>query len=60
MRRVHSRNKRPYCVISIYLDEKIFRRYPKRFRNETVIPILNDLRDPADQQRAADLDDRHG
>jgi len=35
-----------YCVISIYLDEKIFRRSPKRFRNETVIPILNDLRDP--------------
>jgi GntR family transcriptional regulator len=47
MRRVHSRNKRPYCVISIYLDEKIFRKYPKRFRNETVIPILKDTRDPA-------------
>ncbi|KWV58665.1 GntR family transcriptional regulator [Bradyrhizobium macuxiense] len=46
MRRVHSRQKEPYCVISIYLDEKIFRRHPKRFRNETVIPILNDLRDP--------------
>ncbi|MCK1423049.1 GntR family transcriptional regulator [Bradyrhizobium sp. 182] len=47
MRRLHSREKQPYCVISIYLDEKIFRRSPKRFRNETVIPILNDLRDPA-------------
>jgi GntR family transcriptional regulator len=47
MRRVHSRDKRPYCVISIYLDEKIFRRFPKRFRKETVIPILKDLRDPA-------------
>ncbi|MGY3425451.1 DNA-binding GntR family transcriptional regulator [Bradyrhizobium sp. F1.13.4] len=47
MRRLHSRQKQPYCVISIYLDEKIFRRSPKRFRNETVIPILNDLRDPA-------------
>ena len=47
MRRVHSRNKRPYCVISIYLDEKVFRLSPKRFRNETVIPILHDLRDPA-------------
>lgn len=46
MRRVHSRQKEPYCVISIYLDEKIFRRHPKRFRNETVIPILSDLRDP--------------
>jgi GntR family transcriptional regulator len=47
MRRVHSRDKRPYCVISIYLDETIFRKSPKRFRRETVIPILKDLRDPA-------------
>ena len=31
MRRVHSRKKQPYCVISIYLDEKIFRRFPRRF-----------------------------
>ncbi|HEY0850210.1 MAG TPA: GntR family transcriptional regulator [Bradyrhizobium sp.] len=46
MRRVHSRNKRPYCVISIYLDEKVFRKAPRRFRNETVIPILHGLRDP--------------
>jgi GntR family transcriptional regulator len=47
MRRVHSRNKQPYCVISIYLDEKIFRKSPKRFRKETVIPILKDMCDPA-------------
>ena len=47
MRRLHSRQKQPYCVISIYLDEKIFRKYPKRFRKETVIPILKDMRDPA-------------
>ncbi len=47
MRRLHSRNKQPYCVISIYLDEKVFRKHPKRFRSETVIPILSDLRDPA-------------
>jgi GntR family transcriptional regulator len=46
MRRVHSRKQQPYCVISIYLDEKIFRKSPKRFRKETVIPILNDMRDP--------------
>lgn len=46
MRRLHSREKQPYCVISIYLDEAVFRRHPKRFRNETVIPILNDLKDP--------------
>ena len=47
MRRVHSRNKQPYCVISIYLDERVFRKSPKRFRKETVIPILKDMRDPA-------------
>ncbi len=47
MRRVHSRDKRPYCVISIYLDERVFRKYPKRFRKETVIPILKDMRDPS-------------
>src|SRR4029078_9962823 len=34
-RRVHPRDKRPYCVISIYLDERIFRKHPKRFRKET-------------------------
>jgi GntR family transcriptional regulator len=43
MRRVHSRKRQPYCVISIYLDETIFRKAPKRFRNETVIPILMEM-----------------
>src|SRR6202022_2494048 len=47
MRRVHSREAKPYCVISIYLDERIFRKHPKRFRKETVIPILAEMRDPA-------------
>jgi len=44
MRRVHSKAGRPYCVIDLYLDERIFRRYPERFRNETVIPILCAMR----------------
>jgi GntR family transcriptional regulator len=43
MRRVHSRDGRPYCVISIYLDERVFRLAPKRFRSETVIPVLLEL-----------------
>ncbi len=47
MRRVHSRDKRPYCVISIYLDERVFRKHPRRFRKETVIPILKDMQDPS-------------
>jgi GntR family transcriptional regulator len=40
MRRVHAKAEEPYCVIDLYLEERIFRRHPKRFRNETVIPIL--------------------
>ena len=44
MRRVHSREGQPYCVISIYLDERVFRRAAARFRRETVIPVLLDLK----------------
>mgnify|MGYP001544265167 FL=1 len=40
MRRIHSRQGRPYCVISIYLDAAIFAKHPTRFRKETVIPLL--------------------
>jgi GntR family transcriptional regulator len=43
MRRVHHRDGHPYCVINIYIDEKIFRRSPKRFRTEVVIPLLTSL-----------------
>ena len=40
MRRVHSHEGRPYCVIDIYLDAAIFARRPTRFRREAVIPLL--------------------
>ena len=43
MRRVHSRDDIPYCVISIYIDNHVFRMAPSRFRRETVIPVLLDL-----------------
>ena len=43
MRRVHSRDGERYCVISIYLDHRVFRMAPARFRRETVIPVLTDL-----------------
>lgn len=43
MRRVHSRNGEAYCVISIYLDQRVFRLAPARFRRETVVPVLLDL-----------------
>ena len=45
MRRVHSREGEPYCVINIHLDERIFRRAPRRFRDETVIPLLIAMKD---------------
>ena len=43
MRRVDSRDGEAYCVISIYLDQKVFRMAPRRFRRETVAPVLLDL-----------------
>jgi GntR family transcriptional regulator len=43
MRRVHFRDNQPYCVISLYLEDRIFKMAPARFRNETVIPVLLDL-----------------
>lgn len=43
MRRIHLRANAPYCVISIYLDEAVFRQAPERFRGELMIPILTSL-----------------
>ena len=43
LRRVHTRAAVAYCVIAIYLDERVFRMAAKRFRRETVVPVLLDL-----------------
>jgi len=43
MRRVHSRGDTPYVLIDIYLAADVFRRAPKRFRTEIVIPLLRSL-----------------
>lgn len=43
MRRVHSLDGVAYCVISIYLDERIFQRAPARVRTELLIPLLMSL-----------------
>ena len=43
MRRVHSTDDAAYSVISLYLDERVFRMAPARFRKETVIPVLLEL-----------------
>jgi GntR family transcriptional regulator len=40
MRRVHSREGEPYCVVSVYLARSVFELAPDRFRRELVIPIL--------------------
>ena len=43
MKRVHSRDGERYCAITIYIDNRIFRRAPTRFRREVVLPILVSL-----------------
>ena len=43
MRRVHSREGERYCVISMYIDYRVFRRAPARFRRELVLPVLTSL-----------------
>jgi len=43
MRRVHSRDGQAYCAASIFIDQRVFRLAPKRFRKETVVPVMMDL-----------------
>lgn len=43
MRRVHSRHDERYCVISIYIDHRIFSRARSRFRKELALPVLISL-----------------
>jgi len=43
MRRVHAHEGRPYCVIDIWLDADVFAKHPRRFRQETVIPLLLEM-----------------
>jgi GntR family transcriptional regulator len=43
IRRVHVRQRQAISVISLWLDEAIFKLSPKRFRKELIIPVLLDL-----------------
>jgi len=43
LRRIHSRNGERYCVISIYIDHRVFRRASARFRRELALPVLTSL-----------------
>jgi len=58
MRRVIAR-RAAVCVISIYLDEKIFPEIPKRFRKETGDPILKDMRIRPSAVHGQTADNRH-
>lgn len=44
LRRVHASERQATSVISAYLDERIFKLAPKRFRKELIIPVLMDLK----------------
>lgn len=44
LRRVHASDRQTTSVISAYLDERIFRLAPQRFRKEVIIPVLMDLK----------------
>lgn len=44
IRRVHSREGVPYCIISTYIDDRIFRRAASRFRTHVVIGVLRSIR----------------
>ena len=43
MKRIHIKDDVPYCVIDIYLDQRIFDLAPQRCRTETVLPLLISL-----------------
>lgn len=45
LRRVHTRDGVKYCVISIYLDERVFYKAEDRFRSEVILPVLVALDD---------------
>src|SRR3546814_18605575 len=43
MKRIHVKDDVPYCVIDIYLDQRIFDQAPERCRSETVLQLLTAL-----------------
>jgi GntR family transcriptional regulator len=43
LRRVHARDRVKYCVLSIYLEKSVFEKAEKRFREETILPVIMSL-----------------
>ena len=42
LRRTHTRDGQTYCVISIYIEQDVFKRHEKDFRTQLALPILLD------------------
>jgi GntR family transcriptional regulator len=40
MRRVHAFDGTPHCALSLYIDDRVFRRAPDAMRRQLVIPLL--------------------
>lgn len=44
MRRLHGRAERAYAVVDMHLDATLYRRAPKRFDEEMIIPVIEHMR----------------
>jgi GntR family transcriptional regulator len=44
LKRIHSGERQLTSVISAYIDDRIFKLAPRRFRQEVIIPVLMDLK----------------
>lgn len=44
MRRVHGRGEGAYAVVDMHLDAKVYKRAPKRFDKEMIIPVIDSMR----------------
>lgn len=41
--RQHRRDKRPFCLINLYLDETIHQLDPQRFEHQLMLPVMTEL-----------------
>lgn len=40
MRRVHTKNGEPYCILNMYIDKRVYDRAPEEFRSNIVLPLI--------------------
>lgn len=45
MRRLHGREARPYAVVDMHLDRRVYALAPERFDSEMIIPVLDSLQE---------------